>query len=103
MNTAWYQFDAARQRLILTLHIQPNAKRTSVAGLHGEALKIRVAAPAVDGAANTALLAFLKKAFGVPLANIHLKHGAGGRRKIVEIDAPAQPPESLLSQAATSK
>ncbi len=102
-NAVWYRFDVPSQRLTLTLHIQPNAKRTEVTGLHGEALKIRIAAPAVNGAANTALIAFLKHAFGVPAINIRLKHGAGGRHKIVEIDAPAQPPESLFSPSATSK
>ncbi len=46
--------------LVLTLHIQPGAKKTEVVGLHGEALKIRLAAPPVDGKANAALLDFLR-------------------------------------------
>ncbi|HNN47094.1 MAG TPA: DUF167 family protein, partial [Azospira sp.] len=40
------------ERLTLTLHIQPGAKKTEVAGEHGDALKIRLAAPPVDGKAN---------------------------------------------------
>lgn len=93
---SWYRYDEKKQVLSLTLYIQPGAKRTEVAGLHGEALKIRVAAPPVDGAANEALLNFLKKAFGVPGSNITLKHGASGRSKVVEIQSPTVPAESLL-------
>lgn len=92
----WYRFDDKKNLLSLTLYIQPGAKRTEVAGLHGEALKIRIAAPPVDGAANEALLDFLKKAFGVPGSNVTLKHGASGRSKVVEIQSPAVPPEALL-------
>ena len=80
----------------LTLHIQPGAKRTEVAGLHGDALKIRIAAPPVEGAANAALLGFLKKHFAVPTAQIILKHGATGRHKVVEIVGSAIAAESLL-------
>lgn len=92
----WHRFDEKSGVLTLSLHIQPGAKRTEVAGVHGEALKIRVAAPPVDGAANEALLDFLKKAFGVPLSRITLKHGASGRSKVVEIQSPAVSAEALL-------
>ncbi len=54
-------------------------------GLHGDALKVRIAAPAIDNKANTALIAFLDKSFGVRTANITLLHAAQGRRKIIEI------------------
>ena len=92
--TSWYQLKDGR--LTLSLHIQPNAKRTEVAGLHGDALKVRIAAAAVDGAANAELLAFLKKAFQVPQSRVTLKHGASGRRKVVEIEGSAVSPEALL-------
>ena len=50
---------AADGSVILTLHIQPGAKKTEITGLHGEALKIRLAAPPVDGKANACLIEFL--------------------------------------------
>lgn len=50
----------------------------------------------MDGAANEALLDFLKKAFGVPGSSVTLKHGASGRSKVVEIQSPAVSPEALL-------
>ena len=80
-----YRFDAAAKRLTLTLHVQPNARRTGFAGMHGDALKIRIAAPAVDNKANAALIEILSKALGVPKSAIAIRHGATGRRKTVEI------------------
>ncbi|MFA7242002.1 MAG: DUF167 family protein [Sulfuricellaceae bacterium] len=80
----------------LTLHIQPGAKRTEIAGLHGDALKIRIAAPPVEGAANAALIDFLKKRFAVPAAQIVLKHGATGRHKVIEIIGSSIDAASLL-------
>ena len=69
----------------LTLHIQPGAKKTEICGEHGDALKIRLAAPPVDGKANTALLAFLAKHLGLPKSAVTLKSGDTNRHKRVEI------------------
>jgi uncharacterized protein (TIGR00251 family) len=80
----------------LTLHIQPGAKFTQVVGIHGDALKIKVAAPPVEGQANAGLLAFLKKVFDVPSSRISLKQGSSGRRKIVEIQGSVRSPLVLL-------
>ena len=71
--------------VVLTLHIQPGAKRTEVAGLHGDALKIRLAAPPVDGKANEALIAYLAKTLGVPKSNVELVAGQSSRAKRVRI------------------
>ena len=73
----------------LTLHVQPRARRTEVAGLHGAALKIRLAAPPVDGAANDELVRFLAEQLGVPCRAVRLVAGAGARRKVVEVDGVA--------------
>lgn len=91
----WYRHDALNHRLILVVHVQPGAKNTQVGGLHGDALKIRLAAPAVEGKANGELLRFLADAFGVPLRQVTLKQGERSRRKVVHIEGPARPPESL--------
>lgn len=77
-------------RLTLTLHIQPGAKKTEIAGVHGDALKIRLAAPPVDGKANAALLAFVAEVLDLPKQAVSLKSGQTSRRKVVEaIGAPA--------------
>jgi uncharacterized protein (TIGR00251 family) len=76
-------------RTTLTLHIQPGAKKTEVAGLHGDALKIRLAAPPVDGKANAALLAFVAERLGIAKSSVSLKSGQTSRRKVLEVDAAA--------------
>lgn len=96
----WYQ--VKEDRLTLTVHVQPGAKRTEVIGLHGDALKIRVAAAAVEGQANTRLLDFLRKAFKVPASRISLKHGEHARRKVVEIQGSPVAPETLLPETDTA-
>lgn len=78
---------------MLTLHVQPGAARTAIAGQHGDALKIRLAAPAVEGRANAALLRFLAESFGVPQRQVVLVHGATSRRKVVRVVAPAARPD----------
>lgn len=81
--------------ITLTLHIQPGAKRSEIAGLHGEALKIRLAAPPVEGRANEALLKFVAELFGVPVRQVELKQGAQSRHKVVAISGSKVAPESL--------
>lgn len=83
--TAWHRFDPDARRLTLTVHVQPNARASAVAGFHGDALKIRIAAPAVDNKANAALLDFLRDLLKLPASRIGIRHGAHGRRKIIEI------------------
>jgi hypothetical protein len=83
--------------VLLMLHVQPGAKRTEVAGVHGEGaearLKIRLAAPPVDGKANAELLRFLAAAFAVPLRAVTLLRGETSRQKTVKIMRPALRPD----------
>jgi hypothetical protein len=74
----------------LTVHVQPNAARTEPAGLYGDALKLRVAAVPVDGAANTALIEFVAKRLRVPRASVRLLRGASNRRKRLAIDGVSE-------------
>ena len=92
----WYRY---REDVVtLTLHVQPGAKRSEIAGLHGDALKIRLAAPPVEGRANEALLKFIAGIFAVPLRNVELLHGSQSRHKIVEIKGSLIEPESLIAR-----
>jgi len=70
----------------VALHIVPRARTTAVAGTHGDAVKIRVAAPPVDGAANAELVKFLAARLNVPAAHVTIVGGAGGRRKTVTVE-----------------
>ncbi|MCU0620265.1 MAG: DUF167 domain-containing protein [Gemmatimonadales bacterium] len=75
----------------LTIHVQPRASRTEVVGLHGDALKLRLAAPPVDGAANDALLQFVADTLGRPRRDVTLEGGAAGRRKLLRVEGLALP------------
>jgi uncharacterized protein (TIGR00251 family) len=94
----WHRYDEAKN-LVLTLHIQPGAKNTAADGLHGEALKIKLAAPPVEGKANAALIKFLAERFDVPLSRVILKQGDKSRHKVIMIQQPAYGPEVLFSEA----
>ena len=66
--------------------VQPRASRTEIAGPHGDAIKVRLAAPPVEGAANKELIAFLAKRLGVPKSAVRIVKGTHGRHKVVEVE-----------------
>ena len=72
--------------MILELHVQPGASRSEFAGKHGERIKVRLAARAVDGKANAALIEFLAEYYGVPKRNVRIEAGLKSRQKRVVID-----------------
>ena len=97
MSAPWLR--QGERQTTLTLHIQPGAKKTEVAGEHGDALKIRLAAPPVDGKANAALIAFVADRLGLAKSAVSLKSGQTSRRKVLEVTgAPADTVERLLPQ-----
>ena len=90
MDSGWvnsrdlpYRF--ADGALTLQLHVQPGAARSGWAGRHGPAIKLRLAAPPVDGKANRACVAWLAQAAGVPRSAVQIVHGARTRDKLVRI------------------
>ena len=70
----------------ISVYVQPRASRTEVAGMHGDAWKIRVAAPPVDNAANAELIEFIALKLDIAKRSVRIAAGGTGRRKIVEID-----------------
>lgn len=70
---------------MLELHVQPGAARTEFAGRYGERIKVRLAARAVDGKANEALVEFLAAYYGVPRRSVRIESGLRSRRKRVVI------------------
>jgi len=71
--------------VILTVHVQPQASTTECVGIHDHALKIRVTAPPVDGAANDELIRFLARQLSIPSTSVRIHSGAGGRHKRIFI------------------
>ncbi len=86
----WYRKTA--DGWLLSLHVQPGAKKSSASGMHGDALKIRIAAPPVEGKANEALIAFLARQLGVPKRQVSVERGTSSREKTVRVaDVEADP------------
>jgi uncharacterized protein len=67
------------------VRVQPRASRSEIAGTYGDALKLRLAAPPVDGAANEALVNLLAAELGVPRSAIRVVSGVASRSKVVEV------------------
>jgi len=86
----WHRYEPERRRLTVHVHVQPNAASSAVAGLHGDAVKIRIAAPAIEDRANRALVAFLHDVLRVRRSQISIRRGRRGQRKTIEI-AEADP------------
>jgi uncharacterized protein (TIGR00251 family) len=68
------------------VYVQPRASKTELAGLHDGLLRIRLAAPPVDGAANAALVVFIADKLGIAKSRVRIVSGLTGRRKVVRID-----------------
>jgi uncharacterized protein (TIGR00251 family) len=81
----WARYDPASATLTLALYVQPNARHSAVGGLHGEALKVRIAAPATDNRANAALIDFLSRKIGIAPSACAVTRGARGRRKTLTV------------------
>lgn len=81
---SWLRRDASGD-VLLQLHVQPGARKTEIAGRHGDALKVRLAAPPVDGKANDCLIAFVAERLGVPKAGVELVSGSTSRRKRLRV------------------
>ena len=70
----------------VAVYVQPRASRTEVAGMHDGCVKIRLAAPPVDGEANEALVEFIARRTGVPKRHVRIVSGHSSRRKVVEVE-----------------
>ncbi|NOX76244.1 MAG: YggU family protein [Gammaproteobacteria bacterium] len=94
MTTAsWHRWDG--EDLILSVRVQPRASSDNIVGPLGDALKVRITAPPVEGRANAHLIRFLAKVFAVPKSSILLMSGDNGRCKRLRIPSPRRLPEGI--------
>ena len=97
-NPAWPCLRSAGvHACVLSVSVQPHARRTEVVGLHDGALRIKLAAPPVDGQANAALTAWLAQELGLAKRAVRLRRGAASRHKQLEVDAPAATLQAWLN------
>lgn len=81
----------------MTLRVQPRASRTEWSGSLGDAVKLRLTSPPVDGKANAELTKWLSKEFGVPKSSIVIESGETGRNKRIRIHGATKIPALLIS------
>lgn len=81
--------------LILNVYLQPKAAKNEIVGVHGDAIKIRIKAPPIDGKANAELQQFLAKLFKVPKSKIEFLSGELNRQKRIVIRQPKILPDFL--------
>jgi uncharacterized protein (TIGR00251 family) len=98
---SWYRFDAAHGLLTLQVQAQPGARtapdQPGIEAYGEEAIKVRIAAPAVDGRANQALCELIAARLRVAPGNVQVTRGAGARRKVVTVRIAAFDPALLCS------
>ncbi|NNG16712.1 MAG: DUF167 domain-containing protein [Gemmatimonadales bacterium] len=73
----------------IRIQVQPRASRTEVVGSHGDAIKVRLAAPPVDGGANQALIRLVASTLRVPRSAVTVRAGHAARRKVVDVVGPS--------------
>jgi len=95
MGDKWYRH--VGHAIVLTLHVQPGAKRTEVAGHHGDALKVRLAAPPIEGRANHALQKYVAGLFEVPLRQVTLLKGEKSNHKVILVEYSKIEPGSIIT------
>jgi uncharacterized protein (TIGR00251 family) len=83
IDTPWLQIEAEQARILL--HVQPGASRSEIVGLHGGALKLRVAAAAINGKANALVCQLIADTLALPHSYVKLSVGAKSRRKTIII------------------
>jgi len=74
------------QAVSFAVKVQPNASKTCPGGREGEFLKIRIAAPPVDGKANEALIEFVARRLSIPKSCVHIRSGVTSRRKVIQVE-----------------
>ena len=79
------EFKQSDGAITFAVRVVPRASKTTVVGEHEGALRVRVAAPPVEGAANDALIKFLAKEFGVPARDVEIRSGHTSKTKVVRV------------------
>ncbi len=85
-NTCMSWITQTPRGIILSIHATPRASKAGIQGLHGDALKIRLRAPPVDGKANAALVEYLAELLKVPERSLSLLTGETGRQKRILVE-----------------
>jgi uncharacterized protein (TIGR00251 family) len=77
---------ALSQSTSIGIYVQPRASKTEISGVNDGLIRIRLAAPPVDGAANTALVTFIAERLGIAKSRVRVISGLASRRKVVRVE-----------------
>jgi len=80
-----FLIDDSNDGILLSVYIQPRSSSNKIAGQHGDALKICITTPPIEGKANKAVIAFLAKFFGLPKSSVTIKSGKKSRTKNIKL------------------
>lgn len=96
MTATW--ISKTKEHCRVAVQVSPNAKKSEITSSDGDALRIRLQAPPVEGKANEALIQFIAKKLGVPRKHVTITHGLTNKRKLLEISAPGLTLEEIEKQ-----
>jgi len=96
------RIDVGPTTVRVRIHVQPRASRNEIVGLHGAALKVRLQAPPVEGAANDALVALIADRLGLPKRAVRVVGGATSRAKTLEIEGTTEAAVRALAAPTAS-
>lgn len=85
MTDPEYQIFDTREGLTVRLHVLPRAKHSEITGLHNGAIKIKIAAPPVDDAANRSIIEFFSRLLNIPRSNLKILAGSKSREKVLQV------------------
>jgi uncharacterized protein (TIGR00251 family) len=91
------------KKTTLTLHVQPNARQNEILGFEDGILRIKIAAPPIDGKANKELIAFLSKRLGVSKSSISIDRGQTSKSKVISIEGLTRDQIYELIEASRKK
>ena len=100
MTAAW--ISKTKDHCRIAVQVSPNAKKSEIVSSDGDALRIRLQAPPVDGKANETLVQFIAKKLRIPRKYVTITHGLTNKRKLLEISAPGWTPEEIEKQLLSS-
>ena len=80
------QISEQEEAVIVNVRVIPRASKSEIVGMHDGALKIRISAPPVDGAANAEIIRFLAKSFGVSKSDVFILSGETSKNKRIKIE-----------------
>ena len=96
-------YEIAGTDVLLRVHVQPGAGRSTIMGRHGDALKVKVGAPPTGGRANDALVGLLAGALGVAPSEVSVESGASSRAKRVRVKGAAAADVGKLLELAVER